>query len=149
MIDTSGQLLITHPSGRQEVLPLTHRALRIGCAADNELVLPGSSIAAHHAMLRVGEQGELRIAIAGVEVELPRASAGSVVLRIGGYVLQYATGEAPGQPDRLVQRVAGQPVLHARIDEAALLSSLLGQAAQHEADTIEMTALRSEMIIGA
>lgn len=143
----SGQLLITHPSGRQEALPLKGGALRIGSAADNDLVLVGSSIAAHHAILRTGEHGELRITIAEVEIELPHASAGDVALRLGGYVLHYAAGDAAAQSAGYgyVMRAASQPLQHARAEETALLSTLLSQAAAHEADTIEMSAIRAEM----
>ena len=147
----SGHLLITHPSGRQEEIPLERPQMRIGSAADNDMVLLGPGIAAHHACIRRSEHGDLTIAIAGVEIELPRASATAATVRIGGYVLNYAAGEVSGHSSDYVIRQASAPAQYARTDEAALLSALLSRdewAAHephplnsHEAITIEMTAL--------
>jgi hypothetical protein len=146
-----GHLLITHPSGRQEAIALEGTQMRIGSAADNDMVLLGPAITAHHANIRHNEHGDLTIAIAGVEIELPRASASAATMRIGGYVLNYAAGEVTGHSSDYVIRRASAPAQYARTDEAALLSALLSRdewAAHHprllnshEAVTIEMPAL--------
>lgn len=150
----SRYLLITHPSGRQETKPVQSRDMRIGSAADNDIVLLGPGITAHHASICRNEHGDLTIAIAGVEIELPRASASAATLRIGGYVLNYAAGEAAGQTSDYVIRQTSAPAQYARTDEAALLSTLLARDEwtaheprllnSHEAVTIEMPALGAE-----
>jgi len=150
----AGHLLIAHPSGRQEAIPVRSRRIQIGSAAGNDIVLSGAGIAAHHASIGRNDEGDLTIAIAGVEIELPRASSGAATVRIGGYVLNYAAGEAAGQSSDYVIRQASMPAQYARADEAALLSTLLARdewAAHeprlldsHEAVTIEMPALSAK-----
>jgi hypothetical protein len=154
MTKQSGHMLITHPSGRREVIPLQGRDMRIGSAADNDLVLSGPTIAAHHASIRCTEHGDLMITTAGLEIELPRASAGAAVVRIGGYALHYAAGDAVDHASGYVMRQANQPIQYARTDEAALLSALLARDESagreprlldtHEAVTIEMPMLSEE-----
>jgi hypothetical protein len=125
--------------------------MRIGSATDNDVVLLAPTIAPQHASIRCNEHGGLMITIAGVEIELPRASANAVIVRIGGYVLNYAAGEAADLSSGYVMRQATAPAQYARTDEAALLSALLARDEwlahesrlldSHEAATIEMAAL--------
>jgi len=149
-----GHLLIAHPSGRQEAIVVQGTQMRIGSAADNDMVLLGPGIAAHDACIRRDERGDLTIATAGVEIELPRAAAGAATIRIGGYVINYTADELRNDASDYVIRQASVPAQHARIDEVALLSALLSRdewAAHeprllnsHEAVTIEMSVLGAE-----
>jgi hypothetical protein len=154
MTKHAGNVLITHPSGRQEAIPLRGKPMWVGSAADNDMVLLGSGIAAHQASIRCSDHGDLTITIAGVEIELPGASASAAAVRIGGYVLNYAAGEAADHSSSYVMRQAAAPAHYARTDEAALLSALLARDEwtaheprllnSHEAATIEMPALTVE-----
>ena len=157
MTKHAGNLLITHPSGRQDAIPMQGKPMRIGSAADNDIVLLEPTTAAYHASIRCSDHGGLTITIAGVEIELPRASASAATLRIGGYVLNYAAGEAADHSSTYVMRQAAAPAHYARTDESALLSALLAHdewAAyeprlldSHEAATIEMPALTEAVTI--
>ena len=149
-----GHVLVTHLSGRQEAIPLRSGCLRIGSAADNDLVLLGSGIAPQHASVRCNEFGDVLIAIAGAEVERPRGSADAAVLRIGGYVLNYVAGAVADHSNEYVMLQSSQTAHYARVDEAELLSALLAGDGwrtsdtqpldAHEAITIEMQALKLE-----
>lgn len=147
----SGHWLVTHPSGRQEAIPLRASELRIGSAADNDIVLLGRGIAPRHATVRCSELGDLLIASAGLEIELPRSGADAAVLRIGGYVLNYVAEAVADQSNGYVMRQAIQQTQHARVDETEFLSALLARdewssgepqpLGAHEAITLEMPAL--------
>ena len=146
----TGHVLITHPSGRQEAIPMRGGSLRVGSAANNDVVLVGAGIAPQHASIRCDDFGDVLITVAGMEIELPCASAGTAVLRIGGYVLNYAAGAAVDHSNEYVMRQSRRPTQYARVDEAELLSALLAYDAwpdsdpqagsAHEAITIEMQA---------
>src|SRR5690349_8702844 len=124
---TSGHVLVTHPSGRQQAMPLLGGSLRIGSAADNDLVLVGSGIAPQHASVQCNELGDVLITVGGTEIELPRASADSAVLRIGGYVLNYVAGTTADHSNEYVMRQASKTTQYARVDESELLSALLAR----------------------
>jgi hypothetical protein len=151
MTNHSGHLLITHPSGWQEAIPVQGAHMRIGSAPDNDVVLLEPTIAPQYISIRCNERGDLMITIAGVEIELPRASANAVNVRIGGYVLHYAAAQVVDHSSDYVMRQAAAPAQYARTDEAALLSALLARDEwvaheprlldSHEAATIEMPAL--------
>jgi len=154
MTKHSGHVLITHPSGRQEAIPLQGMNMRIGSAADNDLVLLDPTITPHHASIRCTDHDDLMVTIAGVEIELARASACAAIVRIGGYILTFAARDAAEHSSGYVTRQANQPTQYARTDEAALLSALLthnesaGREPRlldaHEAVTIEMPVLSEE-----
>src|SRR5215207_4896723 len=95
---TFGYILISHPDGRQQAIPLRAGMLQIGSAPDSELVLAGAGIAARHAIIRCDDEGDLLITIGGrdlrsgvatMEIELPRVFATAMLIRIGGYTLRY------------------------------------------------------------
>jgi len=151
-----GYILVSHPDGRQQAIPLRTGLLRIGSAPENDLVLAGAGVAARHAIIRYDDQGDLLLTIGGcdprgvaaMEIELPRAFATALLMRIGGYALRYQP--AP-QPSYRVSYAAEPPD-----DAATLLDALLDQrivwaeaqsehAEAHEAITIEMQALRGTM----
>ena len=147
---TPGYILISHPDGRQQAIPMRAGLLRIGSAPDNDLVLAG--IAPRHATIRCDDQGDLLITIGGrdtrtgaaaMEIELPRAFATAMLARIGGYALRY---QPAAQPSHRQPHAAASPD-----DAITLLHALLNQrivwadaqlAEPHEAITIEMQALR-------
>jgi hypothetical protein len=147
---TPGYILISHPDGRQQAIPMRAGLLRIGSAPDNDLVLAG--IAPRHATIRCDNQGDLLITIGGrdtrsgaaaMEIELPRAFATAMLARIGGYALRY---QPAVQPSYQPAHAAAPPD-----DAATLLHALLDQrivwadeqpTGPHEAITIEMQALR-------
>ena len=155
---TSGYILISHPDVRQQTIPLRAGILRIGSAPDNHLVLVGAGIAARHATIRCDEEGDLLISIGGcdtrssvaaMEIELPRAFATAMLVRIGGYTLRYQPAARPS----FHQSPAAAPT----DDQATLLHALLeqrivwagaqpGRAEPHEAITIEMQALRGVVL---
>jgi len=152
---TPGYIFIAHPDGRQQAIPLRAGVLRIGSAPDNDLALAGSGIAARHATIRCDDEGDLLITIgardtrnnaAAMEIELPRAFATAMLVRIGGYTLRYQPAARPSH----YKRTHTDPPP----DEAAMLLRALldqrivwadtpeGQAEPHEAITVEMQALR-------
>src|SRR5689334_9531542 len=99
---TPGYILIAPPNGRQQVIALRAGTLRIGCAPDNDVVLAGAGIAAHHATIRCDGDGDLLISICGrngrgtaAEIELPRAFATAMLVRIGGYALRCQPATRP------------------------------------------------------
>jgi hypothetical protein len=107
----NGQMLVTHPDGREQAIPIGCGALRLGSAHDNDLVMAGPGITQRHATIRCDDQGDLLITIGGqdartsslslrpdsasLEIELPRAFAPAALLRIGGYVLRYQPADRP------------------------------------------------------
>ena len=151
---TPGYILISHPDGRQQAIPLRAGLLRIGSAPDNDLVLTGAGIAPRHATIRCDDEGDLLITVGGcdarsstvaMEIELPRAFATAMLARIGGYALRYQPAARPSY---------NQSHADAPLDEATLLHALIeqrivwadtqpSQPEPHEAITIEMQALRS------
>ncbi len=151
---TPGYILILHPDGRQQAIPLRAGILRIGSAPDNDLVLTGVGIAPRHAIIRCDDEGDLLITIGGrdtrssaaaVEIELPRAFATAMLARIGGYALRYqpaarlsyTQSSADALPDD------GATLLHALLDQRIVWADAPpGPAESHEAVTIEMHALR-------
>jgi hypothetical protein len=157
MTKHAGNLLITHPSGRQDAIPMQDKPIRIGSAADNDMVLLEPAIAPYQASIRCSDHGDVTITTAGVEIDLPCASASAATVRIGGYVLNYAGAEAADHSSTYVMRQAAAPAHYARTDEAALLSALLAHdewavheprlLGSHEAATIEMPALTEAVTI--
>jgi hypothetical protein len=165
---TPSYILITHPDGRQQAIPLRAGLLRIGSAPDNDLVLGGPGIAARHATIRCDDEGDLLITIGGrdarasapaLEIELPRAFATALLARIGGYTLRYQPAARPSRhrphADHWMRPHADAPA----DDEATLLRDLLDQrivwvddppdrAESHDAVTIEMQALRGVALGG-
>jgi FHA domain-containing protein len=155
---TPSYILISHPDGRQQAIPLRAGTLRIGSAPDNDLVLAGAGIAARHATIRCDDEGDLLIAIGGrdsrngaaaTEIELPRAFATAMLVRIGGYTLRY---QPAARPSYNALQVDTPPD-----DEATLLRALLdqriiwaddqpGRGELHEAITIEMQVLRGVVL---
>jgi hypothetical protein len=150
----SAYILIAQLDGRQQIMPLRAGVLRIGSAPDNDLVLSGAGIAAHHATIRCNDQGDLLLTIGGrdthgnvaaTEIDLPRAFATAMLVRIGGYTLRYQPAVRPS----FQQLQANVPVddesmlLHALLDQWIVWDDLAQESAeQHEAITIEMQALR-------
>jgi hypothetical protein len=149
---TPSYILIAHPDGRQQAIPLRAGLLRIGSAPDNDLVLAG--IAARHATIRCDGEGDLLIIIGGrdprssaaaMEIELPRAFAMAMLLRIGGYTLRYQPATRPSYHQ---SRAAAPPddaatLLHALLDQQIIwIDARQEQAETHEAITMEMQALR-------
>ena len=150
---TPGYMLISHPDGRQQAIPLRAGMLRIGSAPDNDLVLAGAGIAARHATIFCDDQGDLLITVSGrdtrsaaaMEIELPRAFATAMLTRIGGYALRYQ----PAAPPSYHQSHAAAPsddaatLLHALLDQRIVWADAQPAHAElHEAITIEMQALR-------
>jgi hypothetical protein len=151
---TPGYILISHPDGRQQAIPLRAGMLRIGSAPDSDLVLAGVGIAARHATIRCDGEGDLLITIGGrdprsgvaaMEIELPRAFATAMLVRIGGYTLRYQPAARPSYH----QSYADAPpddsatLLHALLDQRIIwVDAQQRQAEPHEAITIEMQALR-------
>jgi hypothetical protein len=151
---TASYILIAHPDGRQQAIPMRAGLLRIGSAPDNDLVLVGAGIAARHATIRCDDQGDLLIIIGGrdprsgaaaMEIELPRAFATAMLVRIGGYTLRY---QPAAQPSYHQSHAAAPPdeeatLLRALLDQRIVWADLQQeQPEQHEAITIEMQALR-------
>ena len=147
---TAGYILIAHPDGRQQAIPMRAGILRIGSAPDNDLVLAG--IGPRQATIRCDDQGDLLITIGGrdtrsgaaaMEIELPRAFATAMLVRIGGYALRYQPAarlsyqqaHATAPPDD-----AATLLLHALLDQRIVWAEQ--PAEPHEAITIEMQALR-------
>ena len=150
---TPGYIFVSHPDGRQQAIALRAGMLRIGSAPDSDLVLAGVGIAARHATIRCDDEGDLLITIGGrdtrsgaaaMEIELPRAFATAMLVRISGYTLRYQPAMRPSYQQ--LQTAAPN-------DEATLLHALLdqrivwadpppGRPEPHEAITIEMQALR-------
>jgi hypothetical protein len=150
---TQGYILIAHPDGRQQAIALRAGTLRIGSAPDNDLVLGGAGIAARHATIRCDGEGDLLISIGGrdsrsaaaMEIELPRAFATAMLVRIGGYALRYQPATRPSYSS--LQAAAPlddeSTFLHALLDQRIVWADpQLRQAEAHEAITIEMQALR-------
>src|SRR5262245_882388 len=152
----SDYILVTHPDGRQQELPLAAGHLRIGSALDNDLIISGPWIAPHHATIRCDDQAGLTIEIgASVTIELPPSAVPRLSARIGGSVLSYRT-----EVDRTTQPLSleGLPPGFAddwrdtppEPDRAALLHTLLAQRAApnprpadpHDAITSELPALQ-------
>ncbi len=143
-----GYILISHPDGRQQAIPMRAGLLRIGSAPDNDLVLAGS--APRHATIRCDDQGDLLITIGGLdtrsgaaamEIELPRAFATAMLARIGGYVLRYQPAAPPSYQSHAVASPDDTTtLLHALLDQRIVWAD--AQLAEpHEAITIEMQAL--------
>jgi hypothetical protein len=150
----SGYIFISHPDGRQQAIPLRAGILRIGSAPDNDLVLAGAGIAAHHATICCDDQGDLLITVGGrdtrsgaaaMEIELPRAFATAMLARIGGCALRYQPAARPSYTQLHADAPADDEVtlLHALLDQRIVWADAQqGQAEPHEAITIEMQALR-------
>jgi hypothetical protein len=151
---TPGYILISHPDGRQHAIALRAGMLRIGSAPDNDLVLAGAGIAARHSTIRCDDEGDLLITIGGrdtrsstaaMEIELPRAFATAMLVRIGGYTLRY---QPAARPSYSSLQAAAPPddqatLLHALLDQRIIWADAQpGWAEPHEAITIEMQALR-------
>jgi hypothetical protein len=151
---TPGYILISHPDGRQQAIPLRAGMLRIGSSLDNDLVLAGPGIAARHATIRCDDEGDLLITIGGrdprsstaaMEIELPRAFATAMLARIGGYTLRY---QPAARPSYSTLQATGRPddeatLLHALLDQRIIWADAQsGRGEPHEAITIEMQALR-------
>jgi hypothetical protein len=149
---TPSYILIAHPDGRQQAIPLRAGLLRIGSAPENDLVLAG--IAARHATIRCDGAGDLLITIGGrdprssaaaMEIELPRSFAMAMLVRIGGYTLRY---QPAARPSYHQSRAATLPddeatLLHALLDQRIIWTDARQEQAEtHEAITIEMQALR-------
>jgi len=151
---TPGYILVSSPNGRQQAILLRAGLLRIGSAPDNDLVLAGAGIAAHHATIRCDDQGYLLITIGGrdtrssaaaMEIELPRAFATAMLVRIGGYTLRYQPAarlsynslQAAAPPEDQAT------LLHALLDQRIVWADAQpGRVEPHEAITIDMQALR-------
>ncbi|HEX9372290.1 MAG TPA: FHA domain-containing protein [Roseiflexaceae bacterium] len=159
---TSGHMLVTHPDGREQAIPLRDGRLRIGSAPDNDLVIAGPGIAPHHAIIRFDDRGDLIISIAGcdlrggsagLEIDLPRAFAPAVLARVAGHVLSF-------QPERsrttrplsaaAIQKAGssapaddGADLLYALLqqDDVWTMAMPPAQSDSHEAITLEMPAL--------
>jgi hypothetical protein len=149
---TPSYILISHPDGRQQAIPMRAGVLRIGSAPDNDLVLPG--IAPRHATIRCDDQGDLLITIGGhdprsglaaTEIELPRAFATAMLARIGGYALRYQPAAQPNyrQPQADTPPDDAAMLLHALLDQRIVWADV-EEAEPHEAITVEMRALREE-----
>ena len=151
---TPGYIFISHPNGRQQAVPLRAGMLRIGSALDNDLVLSGAGIAARHATIRCDDEGDLLVTIGGcdprssaaaMEIELPRAFATAMLVRIGGYTLRY---QPAARPSYASLQAAARPddevtFLHALLDQRIIWADVqAGRGEPHEAITIEMQALR-------
>ena len=149
-----GYLLIAHPDGRQQAIPLRAGMLRIGSASDNDLVLAGAGIAARHATIRCDDEGDLLITIGGrdtrsaaAEIELPRAFATAMLVRIGGHTLRYQPAARPSyvplQAD--VSPDDAATLLHALLDQRIVWADAQAdQSEPHEAVTMDFQALRGE-----
>jgi hypothetical protein len=151
---TYSSIMIAHPDGRQQTIALRAGTLRIGSAPDNDLVLAGAGIAARHATIRCDDDGDLLITIGGSEpcclaamkIELPRAFATAMLLRIGGYTLRYLP---PARPSYMALQAASlddqATFLHALLDRRIVWAEPQPrQTEAHEAITMEMQALRGE-----
>jgi hypothetical protein len=149
---TYGTIMIAHSDGRQQTITLRAGTLRIGSAPDNDLVLAGAGIAARHATIRCDSEGDLLITIGGsepcsvaaMEIELPRAFATAMLLRIGGYTLRY---QPPARPSYMALQAASlddqATFLHALLDRRIVWAEPQPrQIEAHEAITMEMQALR-------
>jgi hypothetical protein len=150
---TPGYILISHPDGRQQAIPLRAGMLRIGSAPDNDLVLAGAGIAARHATIFCDDQGDLLITVSGrdtrsaaaMEIELPRAFATAMLTRIGGYALRYQPAALPSyhQSHAAAPPDDAATLLHALLDQRIVWADAQPAHAElHEAITIEMQALR-------
>jgi hypothetical protein len=151
---TPGYILISHPNGRQQAIPLRAGTLRIGSAPDSDLVIAGAGIAARHATIRCDDEGDLLITIGGrdprsgvaaMEIELPRAFATAMLVRIGGYTLRYQPAAQPSyhQAYADVSPDDSATLLHALLDQRIIwVDAQQRQAEPHEAITIEMQVLR-------
>ena len=150
---TPGYILIAHPDGRQQAIPLRTGVLRIGSAPDNDLVLAGAGIAARHATIFCDDQGDLLITVSGrdtrsaaaMEIELPRAFATAMLTRIGGYALRYQPAAPPSyhQSHAAASSDDAATLLHALLDQRIVWADAQPAHAElHEAITIEMQALR-------
>jgi hypothetical protein len=151
---THGYILIAHPDGRQQAIALRAGTLRIGSAPDSDLVLAGAGIAARHATIRCDSEGDLLITIGGcdprssvaaMEIELPRAFATAMLVRVGGYALRYQPATRPSYSS--LQAAAPlddeSTFLHALLDQRIVWAEPQPiQAEAHEAITMEMQALR-------
>jgi hypothetical protein len=147
-----GHIFVTHPDGYRQALPLGGDVLRIGSAADNDIVLEGAQIAPYHATIGYAEQDDLliRLTVGGMggalEFELPRSFAPAMLLRIGGYVLSYKP--ASRRSTRPIEAIQEPLAERAVGGESALLHMLLDQDSTeraggdpHDAVTMELPAL--------
>jgi hypothetical protein len=152
---TPARMLITYPDGQRQTFALGSSAISVGSAPGNDLVLPGEDIAPRHAAIRMAENGDLLIQfVCGAvgqsatvaEIELPRAFAPAMLLRIGAYVLSYkpasrlATRPLEVPDEQIHERAVG--------GDQALLQDLLHQDQAgssddpHDAVTMELPVLR-------
>jgi hypothetical protein len=151
---TSGYIQISHPNGRQQAIPMRAGLLRIGSAPDNDLVLAGVGIAARHVTIRCDDEGDLLIAIDGcdtrsgaaaTEIELPRAFATAMLVRVGGCTLRYQPATRPSYTAAHAAAPSDDEatLLHALLDQRIVWAETQPRRAEaHEAITIEMQALR-------
>jgi hypothetical protein len=156
----SGSIVITHPNGLEQELPLGEDSLRMGSAPDCDLVLAGAEIVPHHATITYDERGRLVVEICGDNIvgqggmrltfNLSQIARRRDLVWFGDYVVSYcpATWDRRTQPLCQADLPAGERTLGTAAqrlaDETVLLCALLGQSPagqSHAAATLEMPLL--------
>ena len=94
-----GSIFVTHPDNVQQAIPFRSGRLRIGSAADNDLIMAGPDIAPHHATITRDERGQLIVEVAAEDIagqggmrltfNLPQLAKPRVLAWIGDYVVSY------------------------------------------------------------
>ena len=152
---TPGYILISHPDGRQQAIPLRAGLLRIGSAPDNDLVLAGAGIAARHATIRCDDRGRLADHNRWARYAQQRGGRWRSSCRApsrrpcwcGSAATRCATSRPRGLSYNSLQAAAPPDdqatLLHALLDQRIVWADAQpGRAEPHEAITIEMQALR-------
>jgi hypothetical protein len=142
----SGTILITHPHGAEQALPLDRGRLRIGSAPDNDLIMSEPEIAPHHAVIACDERGRLTIEIEDtvgqgkmhLTFDLPQLSRRCTLAWIGDYALSYqpTTWNGQTQPSSRIRLVpgtsggvpAGLPTSYPGNDLIDLLQTMLNRS---------------------
>lgn len=94
---SSATALITWPDGQQRRMPLGAGGLRVGRAADNDLVVAAAGVAPYHAVIRRASASRTRReggADVPLLIEVPAGDDAGAAVRIGGYTIRIS--EAPG-----------------------------------------------------
>jgi hypothetical protein len=158
----TGSIVITSPEGDKQEMPLSSGRLRIGSAADNDLVATGREIMPYHATIICDERGRLVVEIGAENLagqggmrltfNLAHASRRRELAWIGDYVVSYQPPRwsRSTQPLSMADDTAAlpqaAPAACSSSDDTTLLQALLKQSlawqpadtASHDAATLAM-----------